>query len=201
MVHNLLGQKNNETISTFQKLQNYCALWKINFKNVITVYKLSIQRMKNTEISWHPNKSFSKENCHPTKLSLFLYQIQHSPKLSASFSFSSYSLCQIQAQLLQHYRSATHNLLDQDIPATRQEQICMGKTLINKHHCIKDWNNLKRDLADILDSEFSLSEIKSYLKQIHFDQYILNFIIIIFTSKCACNRKINTSNNYVLLLI
>ena len=72
MVHNLSGQKNNETISTFQKLQNYCALWKINFKNVITVYKLSIQRMKNTEISWHPNKSFSKENCHPTKLSFSL---------------------------------------------------------------------------------------------------------------------------------
>ena len=46
----------------------------------------------------------------------------------------------------------------------------MGKTLI-KNHCIRDWNNLKKDLSDIPDSELSLSKIKSYLKQKYFDRY------------------------------
>ena len=45
-------------------------------------YMLCIQRMQNNEISWHPKSS---------KLSLFMYQIQHSPKLiSASYLFLLY---------------------------------------------------------------------------------------------------------------
>ena len=39
-----------------------------------------------------------------------------------------------------------------------------------KDHCIRDWNNLKRDLSDIPDSELSFSKI-SYLKQKYFGQY------------------------------
>ena len=34
----------------------------------------------------------------------------------------------------------------------------------------KDWNNLKKDLSDIYDSELSLSKIKSYVKQKYFGQ-------------------------------
>ena len=39
----------------------------------------------------------------------------------------------------------------------------MGKTI--KNHCIRGWNNLKKDLSDIHDSELSLTKIKGYLKQ------------------------------------
>ena len=31
-----------------------------------------------------------------------------------------------------------------------------------KNHCIRDGNNLKKDISDILNSELSLSMIKSY---------------------------------------
>ena len=44
-----------------------------------------------------------------------------------------------------------------------------GKNSI-KNICIRDWNNLKRDL-DLPDSELSLSKIKSYLKQKYYGQY------------------------------
>ena len=33
-----------------------------------------------------------------------------------------------------------------------------------KNHCIRDWNNLKKDLSDIPESEISLAETKNYLK-------------------------------------
>ena len=90
-----------------------------------------------------------------------MYQIQHRPKLSASFPA-------LHAKDKHNYntRPATHNLLD--IPLTKTN-IYVKNSI--KNHCIKDWSNLKRDLSDILDSELSLSKIKSYLKQKYFGQY------------------------------
>ena len=90
-----------------------------------------------------------------------MYQIQHIPKLSASFPT-------LHAKNKHNYsnRLGTQNLLD--IPLTKLNMY--GKNPI-KNHCIRDWNNLKRDLSDILDSELSLSKIKSYLKQKYFGQY------------------------------
>ena len=79
---------------------------------------------------------------------LFIYQIQHSPKLSVSFPT-------LYAKEKHNYntRSATHNLLD--IPLTKTNMY--GKNSI-KNHCIRDWNNFKKDLPDIPDSELSLSK-------------------------------------------
>ena len=97
----LWGQKNNETITTFQKLQN-CALRKINFKKrhdrISCVYK----ECKILKFPDMPNL----QNC------LFMYQIQHSPKLRVSFPT-------LYAKGKHNYntRSATHNLLD--IPLTK----------------------------------------------------------------------------------
>ena len=81
-------------------------------------------------------------------------EIQHRPKLSASFSA-------LHAKDKHKYnsRSVTNNLLD--IPFTKTNMY--GKNSI-KNHCISDWNNLKKDLSDIPDSKLSLSKIKSYLK-------------------------------------
>ena len=45
-----------------------------------------------------------------------------------------------------------------------------GKNFI-ENLCIRDSNTLKRDFSDIPDSEASLSNIKSYLKQKCYDQY------------------------------
>ena len=45
-----------------------------------------------------------------------------------------------------------------------------GKNSI-KNHCIRDWNNLKRELSDTPNSDHSHSKIKSYLKQKYFGQY------------------------------
>ena len=70
----LWGQKNKETITTFQKLQNR-AFRKITFQkcndSISCVYK-ECKILKFPDILNH-------QNC------LFMYQIQHSPKLSASF--------------------------------------------------------------------------------------------------------------------
>ena len=146
----LWGQKNNETITTFQKLQNR-ALRKIAFKKrhdrISCVYK-------ECKILRFPD-ILNLKNC------LFMYQIQHRPKLSASFP-------PLHAKDKHNYntRSATDNLLD--IPLTKTNMY--GKNFI-KNHCIRDWNNLKKDLSDIPDSELSLSKIKSYLKQKCFGQY------------------------------
>ena len=146
----LWGQKNNETITTFQKLQNR-ALRKITFKKrhdrISCVYK-ECKILKFPDI-------LNLQNC------LFMYQIQHSPKLSASFPT-------LYAKDKHNYntRSATHNLLD--IPLTKTNMY--GKNSI-KNLCIRDWNNLKRDFSDIPDSELSLSKIKSYLKQKYYGQY------------------------------
>ena len=105
----LWDQKNNETIATFQKLQNR-ALRKITFKkphNRISCVCKECKILKFPDI-------LNLQKC------LFMYQIQHRPKLSASFPT-------LYAKDKQNYntRSATYNLLD--IPLTKQ--ICMGKTL------------------------------------------------------------------------
>ena len=74
--------------------------------------------MQNNEISRHPKSS---------KLSSYvMYQIQHSPKLSASFPT-------LYAKDKHNYntRSATHNLLD--IPFTKTNMY-MGKTLLKLLH-------------------------------------------------------------------
>ena len=90
----------------------------------------------------------------------FMYQIQHSPKLSASFPT---------LYTKDNTRSATHNLLD--IPLAKVNMY--GKNSI-KNFCMGDWNNqLEKDFSDIPDySELSFSKIKSYLKQkYYYDQY------------------------------
>ena len=144
-----MGPKNNETI-TFHKLQNR-ALRKITFQKrpngLSCVYK-------EWEILKFPN-ILNVQNC------LFMYQIQHSHKLSASFPT-------LYAKDKHNYntRSATHNLLD--IPLIKTN--IYGKNSI-KNLCIRDWNNLKREFSYIPDSELSLSKIKSYLKQKYYDKY------------------------------
>ena len=92
---------------------------------------------------------------------LFMYQIQHSPKLSISFP-----ALHAKDKHNCNTRSATHNLLD--IPLTQTNMY--GKNSI-KNHCIRDWNNLKTDLSDIPNPELSFSKIKSHLKQKYFGQY------------------------------
>ena len=140
----LWGQKNNETITTFQKLQNR-AHRKITFK----------KRHDHISCVLKFPDILNLQNC------LFMYEIQHRPKLSASFPA-------LHAKDKHNYntRSATHYLLD--IPLTKTNMY--GK-ISTKNHCIRDWNNLKKDLSDIPDSELSLSKIKSYLKQKYFGQY------------------------------
>ena len=106
----LWGQKNNETITTFQKLKNR-ALRKITFKkrhdSISCVYK-ECKILKFPDI-------LNLQNC------LFMYEIQHRPKLSASFPA-------LHAKDKPNYntRSATHNLLD--IPFTKTTMY--GKTLL-----------------------------------------------------------------------
>ena len=118
-----MGPKNNETITTFQKLQNR-ALRKITFKKrhdrISCVYK-ECKILKFPDI-------LNLQNC------LFMCEIQHRPKLSASFSA-------LHAKDKHNYnsRSATHNLLD--IPFTKTNMY--GKNSI-KNHCISDWNSLNR---------------------------------------------------------
>ena len=149
MVHNYGAKKNNETITTFQKLQNR-VLRKITFKKrhdrISCVYK-ECKILKFLDI-------LNLQNC------LFMYQIQHSPKLSASFPA-------LYAKDKHNYntRSATHNLLDIPLKANMY-----GKNSI-KNLCIRDWNNFKRDFLNILDSGLSLSKINSYLKQKYYGQY------------------------------
>ena len=126
----LLCQKNNETITKFQKLQNR-ALRKITFKKLHNRISCVYKEWK---ILKFPN-ILNLQNC------LFMYQIQHSPKLMPTTT-------------LDH----THNLLD--IPLTKANMY--GKNSIKKL-CIRDWNNLKRDFSDITDSELSLSKMNNYL--------------------------------------
>ena len=81
----LWGQKNNVTITAFQKLQN-CVCRKITFKrhhNCINCVYKECKILKFLNI-------LNLQNC------LFMCQIQHSPKLSTSFPTL---LCQGQAQL------------------------------------------------------------------------------------------------------
>ena len=135
--------------TTFQELQNR-ALRKITFKKrhdrISCVYK-ECKVLKFPDI-------LNLQNC------LFMYQIQHSPKLSASFP-----TLYVKDKHNHNTRPATHNLLD--IPLTKT---IMYEKKSMKDHCIRDWNNLKRDLSDIPDSELSFSKI-SYLKQKYFGQY------------------------------
>ena len=166
----LWGQKNNET--TFQKLQNH-ALRKITFKmchgGISCVYK-ECKLLKFPDI-------INLQNC------LFMYQIQHSPKLSASFPT-------LYAKDKHNYntRSATHNLLD--IPLTKTNMY--GKNSI-RNLCIRDWNNLKRDFSDIPDPELSLSKKNSHLKNT-----MVNSELIIIILQLSCTT-IDTSNNIKLL--
>ena len=96
-----MGPKKNETITTSQKLQNR-VLRKINFKKchdrISCVYK-ACKILKFPDI-------LNLQNC------LFIYQIHHRPKLSASFPA-------LHAKDKHNYitRSAAHNLLD--IPLTK----------------------------------------------------------------------------------
>ena len=108
--------------------------------------------MQNTEISRRPK---------PTKLSPYYVPNPAQTQLSTSFPV-------LHAKDKHSYntRSATHNLLDILLTKTN---MC-GKNSI-KNHCIRDWNNLKKELSDIPYSELSLSYIKSYLKQKYFGQY------------------------------
>ena len=172
MVHNYGAKKTNETITTFQKLQDR-AFRKITFKKrhdrISSVYK-ECKILKFPDI-------LNLQNC------LFMYQIQHSPKLSASFPT-------LYAKDKHNYntRSATHNLLD--IPLTKTNMY--GKNSI-RNLCIRDWNNLKRDFSDIPDPELSLSKKNSYLKNT-----MVNSELIIIILQLSCTT-IDTSNNIKLL--
>ena len=84
-----------------------------------------------------------------------MYQIQHSPKLSASFP-----ALHAKGKYNYNIRSTKRDLLD--IPLTKTN-------MYEKNW--KDWNNLKKDLSDIYYSELSSSKTKSYVKQKHFGQY------------------------------
>ena len=132
-----MAPKNNDTIATFQKLQNR-ALRKITSKKrhdrISCVYK-ECKILKFLDI-------LNLQNC------LFMYKIQHRPKLSAPFP-------SVHAKDKHNYntRSTTHNLLD--IPLTKANMY--GKNSV-KNHCIRDWNNLKKDLSYIPDSDFSLKD-------------------------------------------
>ena len=145
-----LWSKRNETTTTFQKLQNR-ALKKITFKKRHDPNSRAYKQCKILKFLGILNL----QNC------LFMYQIQHSPKLGLSFPA-------LYAKDQHNYntRSATHNLLDILLTKT----IMYGKNSF-KNHCIRDWNNLKKDLSDIPDSELFLSKIKSYVKQKCFGQY------------------------------
>ena len=90
-----------------------------------------------------------------------MYQIQHSPKLSAPFPA-------LHAKDKCNYNTGSEKYDLLDIPLTKTNMI--GKNSI-KHHCIRHWNNLEKDLSDIPNSELSLTKIKSYLKQKYFGQY------------------------------
>ena len=98
-------------------------------------------------------------------LLLFMYQIQHKPKLSAFF-------LALHAEDKHSYnaRSATHNLLD--IPLTKTNTY--GKNITN--HCIRDWSNLKKDLFRY--SRFWTFSLKDNKLKILWS--VLSFIIIIF---------------------
>ena len=150
MVHNYRAKKTNETTTTFQKLQNR-ALRKITFKKrhdrISCVYK-ECKILKFPDI-------LNLQNC------LFMYQIQHSPKLTAFFP-----TLYVKGKHNYSTRSATHNLLD--IPLTKAN--IYGKNSI-ENFCIRDWNSLKRDFSDIPEPELSLSRIKSYFKQKYYGQY------------------------------
>ena len=137
----LCGQKSNETI-----LKTKMTLKK-RHDCINCVYK-ECKILKLPDI-------LNLQNC------LFMYQIEHKPKLSASFPA-------LHAKDNHNYNtiSATHNLLD--IPLTKTNMY--GKNSI-KNHCIRDWNNLKKDLSDIPESELSLSKITSYLKHKYLGQY------------------------------
>ena len=94
--------------------------------------------MQNTEIPRHPKS---------TKLSLYVAN-QTQPKLSACFPV-------LHAKDKHNYntRSATYNLLD--IPLTKTYKY--GENSI-KNHFIRDWDNLKKDLSNIPNSELFLSK-------------------------------------------
>ena len=100
-----IGPKNNETTTAFQKLRNR-TLRKVTFKKrhdpISCVYKES-KILKFADI-------LNLQNC------LFMYQIQHNPKLSASFPA-------IHAKDKHNYntRSATRNILD--IPLTKNKYV------------------------------------------------------------------------------
>ena len=83
-----------------------------------------------------------------------MYQIHHSPKLSTLVPA-------LHAKDNHNYntRSTKYNLLD--IPLTKTNMY--GKNSI-KNHCLRELNNLKKNLANMLDSEVSLSKLKNDLK-------------------------------------
>ena len=111
---------------------------------------------------------------------LFKYQIQHSPKLGASFPA-------LHAKDKHNTRSATHDLLD--IPLTKTN---MYEKNSIKNYCSRDWNNLKKvDLSDIPDFELSLPKMKSYLKQKYFGQY-RTLSSLTLSSKCHTPQSITT---------
>ena len=74
----LWGQKNNETLTTFQKLQHH-GLRKITFKRRYDCYKLCMQRIRNTGIPRHPKS-----------IKLYLYVPNPAqPQTQCPFPFSS----------------------------------------------------------------------------------------------------------------
>ena len=99
----------------------------------------------------------NSQNC------LFIYQVQKYPKLTVSFPA-------LQAREKHNYsnRSVLQNLFDVLLKTTRMNDLIKPV----KYQCIRDWDNFKKAFPQIPESEFSRWNIKSYLKQKCFDQYL-----------------------------
>ena len=111
----LWGQKTmKQYIMTFQKLQNHAISRKITFKKCHDCISCVYKECKILKFS----NILNLQNCG------FMYQIQHSPKLSASFPI-------LYAKAKHNYntRSATCNIFD--IPLTKTNMY--GKNSIKVH--------------------------------------------------------------------
>ena len=144
------GQKNLETQTTFQTLQNR-ALKKITFKkrrdSTTCIYKdLKILKFRD---------HITQQNC------LFVFSLEQNPQLLSSFKIfhcghaHNYST-----------RSASKNILD----ILYSQTYTYGTKLVVRS-CIKDWKNFKRSFPNLFKDQLTYSRIKSVLTNHLLNQY------------------------------
>ena len=143
-------QKNLETQTTFQTLQNR-ALKKITFKNrrdsAICIYKdLKILNFRD---------HIAQQNC------IFVFSLKQSPQLLFSSKI-------FHCGHTQHFstKSASKNILD--IPYS---QTYSYGTKSVTHSCIKDWNNFERSFPNLFQGRLTYSRIKLVLTNHLLNQY------------------------------